>query len=80
MNTIDLVTEKMQSLSPEKQAEVLDFVEFLAGKYQPKHDNRSAEQRAIDRLPDVEDWDNPDKWHTVVEIDEEIDEKAKQRK
>lgn len=76
MNTIELVTDKMQSLSPEKQTEILDFVEFLANKYQPQPKKKSAEERAIERLKDVEDWENPEKWHTVVEIDEEIDEKA----
>ena len=35
MNTSDLVKEKMQCLPPEKQDQVLDFVEFLMVKYQP---------------------------------------------
>ncbi len=37
MNTVDLVTEKMQFLSPHQQEQVLDFVEFLIAKYQPEH-------------------------------------------
>ncbi|WP_017296032.1 DUF2281 domain-containing protein [Geminocystis herdmanii] len=73
MSTIDLVTEKMQYLPPEKQAEILDFVEFLTVKYQGKNKKKSAEERAIERLADVDDQDNPEKWHTVVEIDQEID-------
>lgn len=76
MNNIDLVREKMQSLPPEKQEQILDFVEFLTVKYQQENQTKSAEERAIERLADVEDQDNPEKWHTVVEIDEEIDEVA----
>jgi ABC-type glycerol-3-phosphate transport system substrate-binding protein len=73
MNTSELVAQKMQCLPEEQQDQVLDFVEFLTSKYQQKQDNRSAEQRAIDRLADVEDQDNPEKWITVVEIDQEVD-------
>ena len=73
MNTIDLVKEKMQCLPPEKQDQVLDFVEFLMVKYQQEKDKRSAEERAIERLKDIDDWDNPNKWQTVVEIDEEVE-------
>ncbi len=76
MNTINLVTEKMQSLPPEKQEQILDFVEFLTVKYQQENKRKSAEERAIERLGDIDDQDNPEKWHTVVEIDEEIDEVA----
>jgi len=76
INTIDLVTEKMQYLPAEKQEEILDFVEFLTVKYQAENKKKSAEERAIERLADVDDQDNPEKWHTVVEIDEEIDEIA----
>lgn len=76
MNTINLVTEKMQSLPPEKQKQILDFVEFLTVKYQQENRKKSAEKRAIERLGDIDDQDNPEKWHTVVEIDEEIDEVA----
>lgn len=73
MNMLELVAQKMQSLPEEQQDQVLDFVEFLTTKYQQKQDNISAEQRAIDRLADVEDQDNPEKWITVVEIDQEVD-------
>ncbi len=73
MNTIELVAEKMQCLPAEKQDQVLDFVEFLMVKYQQPSDSRSAEERAIDRLPDVDDPDNPDKWTTVVEIAQEVE-------
>jgi hypothetical protein len=76
MSTIDLVREKMQYLPPEKQEEILNFVEFVTVKYQEKNKKKSAEERAIERLADVDDQDNPEKWHTVVEIDQEIDEVA----
>ena len=73
MNSINLVTEKMKLLPTEKQAQVLDFVEFLILKYQSP---KSAEQKAIERIKDLDDPDNPNLWETVVEIDEEIDENA----
>ncbi len=73
MNAIDLVAEKMQYLPAEKQEQILDFVEFLTVKYQAENQKKSAEERAIERLADVNDQDNPEKWHTVVEIDVEID-------
>ena len=73
MNTINLVMEKMQYLPPEKQKQILDFVEFLTVKYKQENKSKSAEQRAIERLADVDDPDNPEKWETVVEIGEEID-------
>ena len=76
MSTIDLVIEKMQSLPIEKQKQILDFVEFLMVKYPQENENQSAEQRAIERLADVKDQDNPEKWTTVVEIGEEIDIKS----
>ncbi|GBF81050.1 DUF2281 domain-containing protein [Aphanothece sacrum] len=73
MNTIDLVTQKMQFLPLDKQDQVLDFVEFLMVKYQQGNAKKSAEQRAIERLKDVEDADNPNKWETMINIDDEID-------
>ena len=73
MTTIDLVIEKMQSLPLDKQDQVLDFIEFLMVKYQQKNSKKSAEQLAIERLKDVND---PDKWETVVEVDDEIDVEA----
>lgn len=76
MNSINLVTEKMKLLPTEKQAQVLDFVEFLMFKYQQENPKKSAEQRAIERSKDLDDPENPKLWQTVVEIDEEIDENA----
>jgi hypothetical protein len=73
MNTIDLITEKIQGLPQDKQDQVLDFVEFLMVKYQQEKPKKSAEQRAIERLKDVDDPDNPDLWTTVINVDDEID-------
>ncbi|MGK7943589.1 MAG: DUF2281 domain-containing protein [Microcystaceae cyanobacterium] len=73
MNKIDLVTEKMQFLSPHQQDQVVDFVEFLIAKYKPENSRKSAEQRAIERMKDLDDPDNSDKWETVIDIDDEID-------
>jgi hypothetical protein len=63
----------MQFLPRDKQDQVLDFVEFLMVKYQQENAKKSVEQRAIERLKDVDDPDNPDKWETVIDIDDEID-------
>ncbi|MDJ0662609.1 MAG: DUF2281 domain-containing protein [Crocosphaera sp.] len=76
MNTIDLVTQKIQLLPPDKQEEVLDFIEFLMTKYKPEKSRKSAEELAIERIKDLDDPDNPDKWETVVDIGDEIDENA----
>ncbi|MDJ0599593.1 MAG: DUF2281 domain-containing protein [Crocosphaera sp.] len=76
MNTIDLVTQKIHLLPPKQQEEVLDFVEFLITKYQVDNSHKSAEQLAIERMKDLDDPDNPDKWETVVDIGDEIDEDA----
>ncbi len=76
MNTIDLVTQKIHLLPPDKQEEVLDFIEFLMIKYQPETSRKSAEELAIERMKDLDDPDNPDKWETVVDIGDEIDENA----
>ncbi|MGK7959947.1 DUF2281 domain-containing protein [Crocosphaera sp.] len=76
MNTIDLVTQKIHLLPPDKQEEVLDFIEFLIIKYQPETSRKSAEELAIERMKDLDDPDNPDKWETVIDIGDEIDEDA----
>ncbi len=73
MNTIDLIHQKIQSLTPDQQEQVLDFVEFVIAKYQPENSRKSAETRAIERIKDLDDPDNPDKWETVIDIDDEID-------
>ena len=73
MNTIDLLTQKIRLLPPDKQEEVIDFIEFLMIKYQPETSRKSAEELAIERMKDLDDPDNPDKWETVVDIGDEID-------
>ncbi|BAQ66051.1 hypothetical protein [Geminocystis sp. NIES-3709] len=73
MNTVDLITKKTKLLPVDKQDQILDFVEFLIVKYQQEISRKSAEQRAIDRLKDVDDIDNPELWETVIEIDDDID-------
>ncbi len=73
MSTIDLIIEKIQALPAEKQAQVLDYVEFLMVKYQQTTSKKSAEQLAIERSKDLDDPDNPDKWITVIEAGDEID-------
>lgn len=42
--------EKIQALSPAKQAEVLDFIEFLASRSTTSHEQQTAE----------DDWTNAD--------------------
>lgn len=73
MNRIDLLTEKIQLLPPTQQETVLDFVEFLITKYTSKTSYKSAEQRAIERMNDLDDPDNPELWETVIDIGDEID-------
>ncbi|NCO75291.1 MAG: DUF2281 domain-containing protein [Cyanobacteria bacterium] len=71
MNIIDSVTQKMVNLPLDKQTQILDFVEFLMVKYQQENSNKKyAEQLAIERIKDIND---PTKWVTVMEIDDEID-------
>ncbi|MBL1208393.1 DUF2281 domain-containing protein [Geminocystis sp. GBBB08] len=74
MNIIDLVKEKMEELPPEKQQEILNFVEFLMIKYQRENTKKKyAEQLAIERIKDIDD---PTKWEIVIDVDDEIDENA----
>ncbi|WP_373478678.1 hypothetical protein [Geminocystis sp.] len=71
MNIIDSVTQKMVNLPLDKQTQILDFVEFLMVKYEQENSNKKyAEQLAIERIKDIND---PTKWVTVMEIDDEID-------
>jgi hypothetical protein len=71
MNIIDSVKEKMVNLPLDKQAQILDFVEFLLVKYQEENSQKKyAEQLAIERIKDIND---PTKWETVIDIDDEID-------
>jgi hypothetical protein len=81
MQTIELISAKIAALSPEHQAQVLDFVEFLLGKYPAPAPKKSAEARALERIKDIDD---PSQWITVVEIDDPVNvesslEKLKER-
>ncbi len=42
-------------------------------KYQLKNSRKSAEELAIERMKDLDDPDNPDKWETVIDIGDEVD-------
>ena len=70
MDTVELIASKLQTLSPEHQASVLDFVEFLLSKYSAQPQKKSAEERAIERMKDIDD---PNMWITVVDVDDPID-------
>ncbi|MEB3174099.1 MAG: hypothetical protein VKN60_02765 [Cyanobacteriota bacterium] len=81
METIELISAKLAALSPEHQAQVLDFVEFLLSKYPAPGRKKSAEERALERIKDIDD---PSQWITVVEIDDPVNvesslEKLKER-
>lgn len=43
MTTWELIVEKAKALPPEKQQEVLDFVEFLEKRAEPKQPLRNLE-------------------------------------
>jgi hypothetical protein len=73
MDTIELITNKIQALSPKHQNSVLDFVEFLLSQYPAQPPKKSAEERALERIKDIED---PTQWITVVGVDDPIDENA----
>ena len=70
MDTIQLVADKMQQLSGDRQGQVLDFVEFLITQSTPVKPRKSAEALALERIKDIDD---PSKWITVVEADEPVD-------
>lgn len=71
MNIIDSVKEKMVKLPLDKQAQILDFVEFLVVKYQKENSQKKyAEQLAIERIKDIDD---STKWEIVIDVDDEID-------
>ncbi len=57
--TITAIQSKLQSLSPEQQQQVLDFVEFLAQKTQPKEPKKTiwdVIDERIEKIPD-EEWE-----------------------
>lgn len=53
---VDVLIEKIRSLSPEKAAEVEDFVDFLRLREQDNRLTRAATKLSEDAFADV--WDN----------------------
>lgn len=70
MDSVELLTAKIQSLPPEQQTKVLDFVEFLLSKYPSDKSSESAEELALERSKDI---DNPTKWTTIIEAGDSVD-------
>ncbi len=72
---VDQITEQLYTLSVDELRVIQDFVAYLAWKRrspdQPPAAKKSAEARAIERIPDLDD---PTKWITVIEAGEEVDE------
>jgi hypothetical protein len=74
---VEQITQRLTTLSEAELRTIQDFVDYLAWKHhgdraQPLA-QRSAEARALERLPDL---DNPNQWITVVEEGEDVDEEA----
>ncbi len=71
---VDQITEQLYTLSVDELRVIQDFVAYLAWKRrspeQPPAAKKSAEARAIERIPDLDD---PSKWITVIESGEEVD-------
>jgi hypothetical protein len=57
MTTWELIAEKAKVLTPEKQSEVLDFLEFLRARENPKQPRQSAAGLLADLGIDVSDED-----------------------
>jgi hypothetical protein len=57
MTIAEQVVEKLRALPPEKQQEVLDFIEFLAQQKRPKRPIRSVEGLWADLGFDVSEED-----------------------
>lgn len=67
------IVERLRTLP----TDVLSYVDFVAWRsHQSSDTNRSAEARAIDRLPDE---DNPQMWVTVMNPGDYIDQNAYDR-
>ncbi|NMF86609.1 hypothetical protein [Nodosilinea sp. P-1105] len=74
---VEQITEQLKTLSANELRTIQDFVAYIAWKHgqaeSPPVPKASAEARAIERLKDLEDLDDPTKWITVIEAGEEID-------
>ena len=67
MNTADEIRERVEALSAPLQAEVLDFVEFLASKAKrQEEEDREDYERAVERLR------NPGRRLTMSEVEQRL--------
>lgn len=75
---VEQITEQLQTLSADELRNVQDFVAYLVWKQrslaQSSESKKSAEARAIERIKDLDNLDDPSKWITVIEAGDEIDE------
>lgn len=57
--TLETIQTHLHHLTPEQQQEVLDFVEFLAQKYQPPADQQTIWQKIDELMAEVpdEEWE-----------------------
>ncbi|PSR16329.1 hypothetical protein C8255_18370 [filamentous cyanobacterium CCP3] len=74
---VEHITQQLGTLSEAELRTIQDFVDYLIWKHhseavQPPA-KPSAEARAIDRIPDLDD---PTQWVTVIDEGEEVDEDA----
>ena len=71
---VEHITQQLGTLSEAELRTIQDFVDYLIWKHHsdavPPLDKCSAEARAIDRIPDLDD---PTQWVTVIEEGEEVD-------
>ena len=74
---VEHITQQLGTLSEAELRTIQDFVDYLIWKHHgdavPPLANRSAEARAVERIPDLDD---PTQWVTVIEEGEEVDEEA----
>ncbi|PSN12312.1 hypothetical protein C7293_20730 [filamentous cyanobacterium CCT1] len=78
---VERITQQLGNLSEAELRTIQDFVDYLIWKHHGEAErpsaNRSAEARAIDRIPDLDD---PTQWVTVIDEGEEVDvERSHQR-
>jgi hypothetical protein len=57
MTTWEMIAEKAKVLGPERQRELLDFLDFLASRESPKAPRRSAAGLLADLNVDISDED-----------------------
>ena len=75
--SVETIVERLKTLPADTLADVLSYVDFVAWRsHQTTFEARSAEARAIDRLPDE---NNPQMWVTVTNPGDDIDTTAYDR-